>query len=62
MKKAHSVLIIGGWCNGNTTDFDSVVPGSSPGSSAIIYRVRIVDNTLACEAGNIGSILIRGTK
>ena len=26
--------IIGEWCNGNTTDFDSVVSGSSPGSSA----------------------------
>ncbi len=26
--------VIGEWCNGNTTDFDSVVPGSSPGSSA----------------------------
>ena len=25
---------IGGWCNGNTTDFDSVVSGSSPGPSA----------------------------
>jgi hypothetical protein len=22
------------WCNGNTTDFDSVVPGSSPGRGA----------------------------
>ena len=25
---------IGVWCNGNTTDFDSVVLGSSPGTSA----------------------------
>ena len=27
------------WCNGNTTDFDSVVPGSSPGWGAS-FRMR----------------------
>ena len=27
-------ITVGVWCNGNTTDFDSVVPGSSPGMPA----------------------------
>ena len=30
----YSDHFVGLWCNGNTTDFDSVVPGSSPGSPA----------------------------
>lgn len=29
-------IYIGGWCNGNTTDFDSVVTGSSPVPPAIL--------------------------
>lgn len=29
--KPQATFIIARWCNGNTTDFDSVTPGSIPG-------------------------------
>lgn len=32
---ARGARTIGVWCNGNTTDFDSVILGSSPSTSAI---------------------------
>lgn len=30
------------WCNGNTADFGSVVPGSSPGSSTLSFVAEVV--------------------
>lgn len=30
------IVFIGLWCNGNTTVFGAVVPGSNPGSPTII--------------------------
>ena len=32
--KIHPVYFVPRWCNGNTTDFDSVTPGSIPGRGA----------------------------
>ena len=32
--------MIGPWCNGSTTDFDSVCPGSNPGGPTGIKTVR----------------------
>lgn len=29
------------WCNGNTADFGSVVPGSSPGSSTLSFVAEV---------------------
>ena len=35
------------WCNGNTTDFDSVILGSSPSSSANQYGPHLLLNGIA---------------
>ena len=35
-------LYIEAWCNGNTTDFDSVVVGSSPAASATWRNSEVV--------------------
>ena len=33
------IVFIGLWCNGNTTVFGAVVPGSNPGSPTIVSFV-----------------------
>ena len=40
------IVFIGLWCNGNTTVFGAVVPGSNPGSPAIIHSGIFVFNCL----------------
>ena len=49
------IVFIGLWCNGNTTVFGAVVPGSNPGSPTIIlfryiqptWSVKIVWNSIS---------------
>lgn len=31
MKEYQQTPFIRGWCNGNTVDFESIAPGSTPG-------------------------------
>jgi|Laugresbdmm110dd_1035094.scaffolds.fasta_scaffold72887_2 hypothetical protein len=54
--------IIREWCNGNTTDFDSVILGSSPSSRAKLSRLSIMDNTVGFYPTNVGSIPAGETK
>ena len=60
--KNVSCFIVGGLCNGSTTDFDSVSLGSIPSPPAKFYRYSIMDNTLRYERGDCGSIPYGGTK
>ncbi len=47
---------VGVWCNGNTTDFDSVVPGSSPGMPAKHSGFGEMDIIFVFETKVMGSI------
>ena len=55
-RKKHSVLIVGIWCSGNTTDFDSVALGSIPSIPAKISRYSTMDSTRRYERWDPGSI------
>ena len=50
-----NVLCIGTWCNGNTTVFGAVVPGSNPGAPTRINGVIVqLARTPALQAGGPG--------
>ena len=40
LKYFNKYLMIGPWCNGNTSDFGSEIPGSNPGGPTGIKTVR----------------------
>ena len=51
-----NVLCIGTWCNGNTTVFGAVVPGSNPGAPTIFkWGHHIVAIMPALQAGHLVS-------
>ena len=50
------------WCNGNTTDFDSVVLGSNPSRGAKQCLFRSMDRIRCYERRDGGSIPSRGAK
>jgi hypothetical protein len=47
------------WCNGNTTDFDSVFPGSSPGGAALQKLSRRLAIFQGCQNEQIGLAFAR---
>jgi hypothetical protein len=55
----NSILFnfVGLWCNGNTTDFDSVVSGSSPDRPANISALGEMDIISVFETEGGSSIL-----
>jgi hypothetical protein len=38
------LLVFGEWCNGSTTDSDSVCLGSNPSSPATIYKLSYIND------------------